>query len=78
MARRSRLLDHGGILLGNLVHLVNRRIDISQARGLLARCLGNVIGEQRIEADVFNGTDRRADRPLKPSPPDAGSPTGDF
>jgi hypothetical protein len=34
VGRRRRLLDHGGVLLGDLIHLVHRGIDLMQARRL--------------------------------------------
>ncbi|MND76338.1 hypothetical protein D3C80_679830 [compost metagenome] len=35
MAGGGRLLDHGGVLLGDLIHLVHGRVDLLQAGGLL-------------------------------------------
>src|SRR5580704_17785488 len=37
MARRRRLLDHRCVLLGHLIHLINRGVDLRQPRRLLSR-----------------------------------------
>src|ERR1700748_2614069 len=36
------LLDHGGVLLGDLVHVVDRGVDLAETDGLLAGRAGDV------------------------------------
>jgi hypothetical protein len=42
------LLDHGGVLLGHLVHLVDRGVDLVEAGGLFLRGLGD-LGDQGVD-----------------------------
>jgi hypothetical protein len=53
---RCRLFDHGGILLSNLIHPVHCEIDLGLARGLFARCLGNVQHERLDAREVSHST----------------------
>ena len=57
MRRGGRLFHHGGILLGDLIHLIDRDVDFSEAaRLLLWRC-----GNGRDHATHFAHLDNDAD-----------------
>ena len=47
-----RLLDHGRILLGRLVHAGNRLVDLLQAGGLLAGAAGAVLAPGLVQAGI--------------------------